>query len=444
MKARRSLIALLLYRIDALSTTAAPTRTLFLAKPTVNADALEEHFAAHGCGVTDVDAHTRFAFVQFESDADASRALALENGPYREAKRAHASINDRNATAAAAWDALCAKLRGVTAGAVVPRSHADRVAARLAARGHETLAVEQVGVERLLLLRTRDTAAYTAEVSADAVLAGVCVPLALDGHKPVADLASAAEQLDALLRDASAGASTRVRVRTSPPALASEITRRLEGATGYALAPGQADLEAHVAVVDRAYVCGVVSAPNRAQARRKQVASRAYFKLEEALDLAKVEDLGGKRALDLGAAPGGWTEVLLDRGASVVAVDPGALDENVATRPGVRHVRKKSQAARADGDLEGERFDVFVCDMCLHEPGDAVAALEACAPHLKPGALVVLAIKLTQPAKSTALNDKRAEPYIERLRPLLENVEAHHLVASRTRERTVVGRWRGS
>ena len=257
-------------------------------------------------------------------------------------------------------------------------------------------------------------------------------------------VAAAAEQLDALLRDASAGATTRVRVRTSPPALAADITRRLEGATAYALAPGQADLEAHVAVVDRAYVCGVVSAPNRAQARRKQVASRAYFKLAEALDLAGVEDLGGKRALDLGAAPGGWTECLLDRGASVVAVDPGALDDAVARRPGVRHIQKKSQAARNDGDLDGERFDVFVCDMCLHEPGDAVAALEACAPHLKPGALVVLAIKLTQPAKSTALNDKRAEPYVERLRPLLDDAAAHHLVASRTRERTVVGRWRGA
>ena len=63
------------------------------------------------------------------------------------------------------------------------------------------------------------------------------------------------------------------------------------------------------------------------------MASRAYFKLEEALDLAGVGDLHGSHALDLGAAPGGWTEVLLDRGASVVAVDPGALDESVATRP---------------------------------------------------------------------------------------------------------------
>ena len=184
----RVVLALSLTRINALSTTAGPTKTLFLAKPTVNAEALLQHFAAHGCGVTDVDAHTRFAFVQFASDADANRALALENGPYREAKRAHASINDRNATAAAAWDALCAKLAGVSAAAVVPRSHTDRVAARLAARGHETLAVEQVGVERLLLLRSRDPAGFAAETSADAVLAGVCVPLALNGATPVADV----------------------------------------------------------------------------------------------------------------------------------------------------------------------------------------------------------------------------------------------------------------
>ena len=42
MKARRSLIALLLCRSDALSTTAGPPRSLFLAKPTVPAKALVE------------------------------------------------------------------------------------------------------------------------------------------------------------------------------------------------------------------------------------------------------------------------------------------------------------------------------------------------------------------------------------------------------------------
>ena len=355
----RVVLALSLTRINALSTTAAPTKTLFLAKPTVNAEALLQHFAAHGCGVTDVDAHTRFAFVQFASDADANRALALENGPYREAKRAHASINDRNATAAAAWDA-CAKL---AASRPARSSHgAMRTASRCAARAATRRWRSSRSASSASCCCGRDPAAFAAEVSADAVLAGVCVPLAPDGHKPVTDVAAAAE-IDALLRDASAGASTRVRVRTSPPALAADITRRLEGATAYALAPGQADLEAHVAVVDRAYVCGVVSAPNRAQARRKQVASRAYFKLAEALDLAGVEDLGGKRALDLGAAPGGWTECLLDRGASVVAVDPGALDDAVARRPGVRHIQKSPKRRAPTATSRAIGFDAL-CATC--------------------------------------------------------------------------------
>ena len=118
-------VALICCYAHALSSAAAPPRSLFLAKPTVPAKALVDFFAANGCSVTDVDVHTRFAFAEFATNADANRALALENGPYREAKRAHASINDRNATAAAAWDALCAKLRDVSAAAVVPRSHAD-------------------------------------------------------------------------------------------------------------------------------------------------------------------------------------------------------------------------------------------------------------------------------------------------------------------------------
>ena len=103
--------------------------------------------------------------------------------------------------------------------------------------------------------------------------------------------------------------------------------------------------------------------------------------------------------------------------------------------------KNASEASAPTGKLG---HSAMMTSMKVPGSGDAVAALEACAPNLKPGALVVLAIKLTQPAKSTALNDKRAEPYVERLRPLLDDAAAHHLVASRTRERTVVGRWRGS
>ena len=50
-----------------------------------------------------------------------------------------------------------------------------------------------------------------------------------------------------------------------------------------------------------------------------------------------------------------------------------------------------------------------LCVTCVYELGMQSPLKPA---RIKPGALVVLAIKLTQPAKSTALNDKRAEPYV--------------------------------
>jgi 23S rRNA (cytidine2498-2'-O)-methyltransferase len=46
------------------------------------------------------------------------------------------------------------------------------------------------------------------------------------------------------------------------------------------------------------------------------------------------------RAVDLGAAPGGWTWQLAHRGLRVVAVDNGALKGEVANDPLVTHVRE--------------------------------------------------------------------------------------------------------
>ena len=47
----------------------------------------------------------------------------------------------------------------------------------------------------------------------------------------------------------------------------------------------------------------------------------------------------GQRAVDLGAAPGGWTWQLAQRGLRVIAVDNGALKGPVADDPRVTHVR---------------------------------------------------------------------------------------------------------
>src|SRR6185503_204959 len=54
--------------------------------------------------------------------------------------------------------------------------------------------------------------------------------------------------------------------------------------------------------------------------------SRAAMKLVEALTWLDRSPESGDLCVDLGAAPGGWTWVLLERRARVIAVDPANLD----------------------------------------------------------------------------------------------------------------------
>ena len=76
------------------------------------------------------------------------------------------------------------------------------------------------------------------------------------------------------------------------------------------------------------------------------------------------------RAVDLGAAPGGWTWQLSQRGLRVVAVDNGPLKGSVTSDPLVEHVR-------ADGLTYRPRraVDWMVCDMVLQP--SRIAALVA-------------------------------------------------------------------
>jgi 23S rRNA (cytidine2498-2'-O)-methyltransferase len=74
-------------------------------------------------------------------------------------------------------------------------------------------------------------------------------------------------------------------------------------------------------------------------------ASRSTLKLAEAFITFLGDDAAsalraGMRAVDLGAAPGGWTWQLAHRGLRVVAVDNGTLKGEVASDPLVTHVRE--------------------------------------------------------------------------------------------------------
>lgn len=61
--------------------------------------------------------------------------------------------------------------------------------------------------------------------------------------------------------------------------------------------------------------------------------SRAYLKLWELFTILGAKPKPGEICLDLGAAPGGWSWVLQQLGARVIAVDKAALDPRIAALP---------------------------------------------------------------------------------------------------------------
>jgi len=150
--------------------------------------------------------------------------------------------------------------------------------------------------------------------------------------------------------------------------------------------------------------------------------NRAQLKLREALAAFEIELRPGMRALDLGAAPGGWTAVLADAGCSVVAVDKGELDAQVAQRPEVQHLRMSAQDALSR-DL-GE-FDIIVNDMNL-DPAESADIMCAFAERLRPGSAALMTIKYVTSARRR--HDREAG---ERLSRCYEDIRIRHLPHNR-------------
>ncbi|MEK7382243.1 MAG: SAM-dependent methyltransferase [Elusimicrobiota bacterium] len=74
----------------------------------------------------------------------------------------------------------------------------------------------------------------------------------------------------------------------------------------------------------------------RRMADDPQAPSRSYLKIEEAYGILGQEPAAGETAVDLGAAPGGWSYSAARRGALVTAVDNGPL-KGGGLHPGITH-----------------------------------------------------------------------------------------------------------
>lgn len=108
----------------------------------------------------------------------------------------------------------------------------------------------------------------------------------------------------------------------------------------------------------------------------------------------------GLAAVDVGAAPGGWSQQLAAAGARlVVSIDPAELDPAVAALPNLVHLQCKCDQAVSSGRLAAAlaaggcaAIDYLVCDVNAH-PGDAYGMLEPVLPLLGPGGVLILTLK---------------------------------------------------
>jgi len=117
--------------------------------------------------------------------------------------------------------------------------------------------------------------------------------------------------------------------------------------------------------------------------------SRAKFKLMEA-ELVFGLDFGDYHsALDLGAAPGGWSSFLLEKGLRVTAVDPAELHPALLRESGLTYLRKNA----ADVEFPADEFDLLVCDMSW-DPVKMAELVKRLLPSVSADGLILTTVKL--------------------------------------------------
>lgn len=128
-------------------------------------------------------------------------------------------------------------------------------------------------------------------------------------------------------------------------------------------------------------------------AQTEEQISRAEFKLLEALEIFGVTLPSRGRALDLGAAPGGWTRLLLEAGLRVVAVDPAKLDPRLVRRPNLTHYRGYAEAYLEEFEDQRQLFDVITNDMRM-DAREAARLLLQMRDFLRRDGFIISTLKL--------------------------------------------------
>lgn len=147
--------------------------------------------------------------------------------------------------------------------------------------------------------------------------------------------------------------------------------------------------------------------------REAEQISRAKFKLLEAEQEFGLDFSAFSAALDIGAAPGGWTSLLLERGLRVAAVDPGDMHPSLLKHPQLTIYRKNA----SDVTFPDQSFDLLVCDMSW-SPLQMAKLLIPLLSALRVGGTAIVTLKLMhgKPFQTVKDTSRTFGPQLELIR----------------------------
>ncbi len=138
--------------------------------------------------------------------------------------------------------------------------------------------------------------------------------------------------------------------------------------------------------------------------RDDELISRAYYKIAEACAWSHFPLRRGDLVVELGSAPGGASEFLLEQGASVFAIDPAPLDPAIAEHPRLMHLQMRSKDVRKK-EVAGARWLVADLNVAPNYTLDTVEEFVG-NQHLHFRGLI-LTLKLTRWELADALHEFR-------------------------------------
>lgn len=149
--------------------------------------------------------------------------------------------------------------------------------------------------------------------------------------------------------------------------------------------------------------------------------SRAKFKLMEAEVAFGLDFSRFRRALDIGAAPGGWTSLLLERGAEVTAVDPAELHPSLLANPKLTYLKRNA----GDVAFKPSVYDLLVCDMSW-SPRQMVKLIVPLLDSLRPGGAAIITLKLMHGKPFQTVKDSARA-----MQPAMQLIKAKQLFHNR-------------